>query len=339
MKKRAALHLTILALLTLLMQGGAGQGVSRAQGQESRAGLVVQFADGSVKTYCFPFQGETISGLDLLLKTGLEVKVEAYGGMGGMVCKIGPDGCDYPEQHCACQSFGPGGVYWSYHHLKGGESRWRTSVAGSGSYKVRDGDVEGWAWSSGGPPPLYTFAQVCSAAQPGPTGTAPPPPPPPVATATPTSRPPESTPTPRPQPTSTQRRPTATPTRPAPTDTPRANPSPTARVEPPTPIPTVTPTAALTETLAPAPTDIPTNTPTQEPTFTSTPLPTSSPTATTTSTPTLIQTTIPAPSPQPLAPATIAIAAGVASALGVVLLSLLARSRRGTGRNGGTGGE
>ena len=51
--------------------------------------------------------------------------------------KIGPDGCDYPGQPCACQSYGPGGVYWSYHHLK--NSKWQTSGVGASSYRVHDG--------------------------------------------------------------------------------------------------------------------------------------------------------------------------------------------------------
>lgn len=110
--------------------------------------------------------------MDALVKTGLELRVGNSGGLGAWICKIGPDGCDYPEEHCVCQSFGPGGVYWTYHHLK--EGKWRTSTVGAGSYRVKDGDVEGWAWSTGNPPTLVpTFEQVCASARPQATNTAP----------------------------------------------------------------------------------------------------------------------------------------------------------------------
>ncbi len=186
----------IFTLLATLALGGAGaegtrQAVAQSQGQEHHAGIVLQFADGSVQKYCLAFAGDSISGLDLLLKTGLEVKLEAYGGMGGLVCKIGHDGCDYPGQPCVCQSYGPGGVYWTYHHLKDGQ--WRSSVVGAGSYKVHDGDLEGWAWSGGKPPPMFTFRQICGASLPEQANTRPP------ATATPTQAHIRATVTPRPQ--------------------------------------------------------------------------------------------------------------------------------------------
>ena len=174
----------ILLLLTLLLLGGKGQ--TFAQEVEHYAGLVLQFADGSTKTYCVAFPEESISGLDLLLKTGLDVRVESFGAAGAMICKIGPDGCDFPEEACVCESYGPGGVYWSYHHLKDGS--WNTSGVGISSYRLRDGDVDGLAWSSGKPPPLFTFSQICGnvGAQPPtqaePTATRRPPPPVPTKT-------------------------------------------------------------------------------------------------------------------------------------------------------------
>src|SRR5204863_3482018 len=93
-------------------------------------------------------------------------------GMGGEICKIGPDGCDFPAQPCACQSYGQGGVYWSYHHLKDG--KWQSSSMGASSYKVHDGDVDGWAWSAGKPPAFYNFEQLCVGLFPSPVPTQPP---------------------------------------------------------------------------------------------------------------------------------------------------------------------
>jgi hypothetical protein len=261
-----------LSLLVLSVSGGSGAAL--AQGGQSRAGLVLQFPGGSTQTYCVPFDGDSISGLDLLLKSGLDVKVQVYGGLGAEICEIDSTGCDYPNQACACQSYGPGGVYWSYFHLKDGQ--WQTSIVGAGSYKVHNGDVEGWAYSSGKPPALYTFSQVCPA-----------PPPPPIPTdtptrPTPTSRPPLPTLTPKPRATSTLRHPSPTP-RPQPTST-----EPEAATATPAAIAQATATATLT--LTPTATTEASPTSTAQPTETSTPAPqptqpSLTPTATITSAP------------------------------------------------------
>ncbi len=154
--------ITLATLLALGAEGAESSYPARAQG-ENQAGLVIQFADGRIQSYCIPFSGESITGLDLLLKTGLDVQVESYGGMGAEICKIGANGCDYPNQPCACRSYGPGGVYWSYSHLKNG--KWQMSSVGVGSYKVRNGDIEGWAWSSGKPPAASpSLAEICGSA-------------------------------------------------------------------------------------------------------------------------------------------------------------------------------
>jgi hypothetical protein len=247
--KRLRFILIAIPILLGLLGTTSSSSLALAQQEESHAGLVLQFPDGTTQTYCIPFTGDSISGLDMLLKTGLNVKVEAYGGLGAEICQIGATGCDYPNQPCACQSFGPGGVYWSYHHLSGGQ--WRASALGAGSYRVHNGDVEGWAWSDGKPPKLYIFAQLCHATQPQPEPSAIPP------TNT------HASPTPRPAPPTTTRKPAFTVTpRPAPST---RQPQPTA--EPVTPTPTTTPqltsttTAHPTATPPPQPSTTPTDTP------------------------------------------------------------------------------
>jgi hypothetical protein len=230
-----------IALLAFAVSG-VGVAASAFAGQAgSEAGLVVQFPGGDTRTYCVPFEGASISGLDLLVRTGLDVKVEVFGAMGGQVCKIDSTGCDYPGQPCACQSYGPGGVYWSYHHLRDGT--WRTSITGAGSYTVRPGDVDGWAWSDGAPPSQpYTFEQLCPAAQP----------PAPTATATPSTR--------RPLPPTSTTSPPVSPT------TAAVPPAPTGTTQPAPPTATVTPAPVPTNTVLPTATPRP-STPTATPTF------------------------------------------------------------------------
>ena len=322
--RRSSRHL-LISLICLLAVGLLGQpSLSQAQSSENRAGLVIQFPDGTTNAYCLAFEGDAITGLDLLLKTGLEVKVEAQG-LGALVCQIGPTGCDYPAQPCVCQSYGPGGVYWSYHHLKDG--RWRSSTQGAGIYKVRPGDVEGWAWSGGTPPPIYTFSELCPASQP-PTQTPMPPAPP---TNTP---PPTDTPAPPPPPTDTPRPPT-------PTATPITERATTNTPQPPPPEPQATATPTLTKAL---PTDTPTFTPTPTATATATYTPSPSPalprTGTAIPVPTFTSAPPPAPQPTPASPedtartAAFLIAGGALGSLAVWAAFTFARSRRSPGDRG-----
>ena len=254
------LQITIATLaVTLLLSVGSASNEVLAQGNTNHAGLVVAFPDGTSRTYCIPFAQPAISGLDLLVASGLDVKVQAYGGLGAEICEIGSAGCDYPNQACACQSYGPNGVYWSYFHLQNGA--WKASLIGAGSYRVLNGDVDGWAYSSGKPPGLYSFAQLCPSvappSHPVPTVAAP--------VARPTARPPANTPTRR------QPVPSATPKRAAPTPQP-ARPQPTAEPLSPTPAESVSATSTATPTPSPAapPASAATSTLTTEPSPTST---------------------------------------------------------------------
>jgi hypothetical protein len=297
----------LAASLVAFGVAAAGAAASARAGQaDNRAGLVVQFSDSDVRKYCFSFEGDSISGVDLLLKSGLDIKVEAYGAMGAQVCKIDATGCDYPGQPCACRSYGVGGVYWSYHHLRDGT--WRTSIVGASSYTVRPGDVEGWAWSDGAPPSqTYTFEQLCPAIQPpAPTATLPPPP-----TATPAPVPPSVAP-----------QPPATPTR-------QPEQQATATNAPAPPANTATPALAPTGTLAPA--AIPTST-TAPPPSTATGVPLATPT---------LEAPVPTPTPTVVAGAAsredtaryvgLAIGAAVLGGLAVWGGLRLARGRQGSG--------
>lgn len=141
-----------------------------AQAGPQRAALVVRFADGAVETRCIAFDTPTISGAELLARSGLPVIVNYNSGLGGAVCSIGGQGCAFPGQDCFCKCQGSSCEYWAYYH--GGADGWRYSDVGAGSYQVTDGAVEGWSWgkgnfASGTEPPPLRFADVCPA-QPAP---------------------------------------------------------------------------------------------------------------------------------------------------------------------------
>ena len=156
-----------LLLLFALVLGFAVWMPGKAQ-DTGRAGLVVQYSDGSVVTRCVTFSESSITGNDLLNRSGLSV-ISSYGSMGATVCKIGNDGCSADD--CFCQS--PAN-YWSYWYLKDGS--WQYSSLGASSRNVQSGDVEGWRWGSGSTAPaLYTFSQICQEAANTPTFTSIPP--------------------------------------------------------------------------------------------------------------------------------------------------------------------
>jgi hypothetical protein len=263
-------QLTLAALALLVAAASALGGAAASGTPQKEAGLVIQFADGSLGKFCIPFEGESISGLEMLQKSGLPLKFEGFGGMGALVCKIGPDGCDYPGEQCACKSYGPGGVYWTYHHLRG--TAWKVSAMGAGGYRVKPGEVDGWAWSAGKPPPVHTFEQLCPAGG----VLAPTPTPVPVEPALP------------PQPTATLPRPTRTAaTRPAAPRTPTRSVAPSRTPTRPRPTATQANTPLPTRTRASTSTRV-RRTPTVRPptrTRTSTSLPTRRVSPTVTSTP------------------------------------------------------
>jgi hypothetical protein len=134
--------------------------------EDHRAGLVIVHGDGSVTTQCVAFAAESITGAELLARSGLELAVEASS-MGGTICRIDGEGCDFPAETCFCQCQGSPCVYWSYWRLNDGA--WLYSNAGAGNTAVRDGAVEGWRWGLGTvdkaeAPPAVTFADICGAA-------------------------------------------------------------------------------------------------------------------------------------------------------------------------------
>jgi hypothetical protein len=164
----------------------------------------------------------------VLVRSGLHLEVSQYSGLGVAICSIDHEGCS-PDD-CFCQCHGSPCVYWSYWHLIGGT--WSYSQGGSGSYYVRDGDVEGWAWTENTSElPQVAFGDIC-ASLPAATATA-------TNTAAPTSTPTATfTPLPTATPTATH---TPLPTS-TPTGTPQAAPPASTPTATHTPLPTSTPT-------------------------------------------------------------------------------------------------
>lgn len=189
-KRPGRILLGLVSLISLL--GLLSLAAAQADGP-NRAGLIVA-NDGNVIKKCVEFSEDEINGYDMLKRAGLELNVDASGGMGAAICRIDGTGCSYPEENCFCRCQGADCRFWIYWHLDGGD--WQFSGLGASNTRVRHGDVEGWIWGEGSPntggaqPPRVTFEEICAeppTATPSPTATDMPTatPVPPAATATP----------------------------------------------------------------------------------------------------------------------------------------------------------
>ena len=153
--------LRMLPVLLLLLLPGL---LHAEEGEENQAGLVIRHGDGRVTTACVGFSEPSISGLELLRRSGVPMVAQGSG-IGAAVCKIDGEGCEYPTEDCFCRRDGAQSIYWAYSKLKNGE--WMYSPLGASNTTVLPGDVEGWAWGSGNSgtgaqPPVQTFDQVCA---------------------------------------------------------------------------------------------------------------------------------------------------------------------------------
>lgn len=124
-----------------------------------RAGLVIQHADGRTVTRCVAFSETSITGLELLRRSGLHV-VTTQQAQGTLVCAIDGEGC--PSNHCFCDCESGSCFYWSYWHLRADGGGWNYSGTGAGFWTISDGMVDGWSYN-GQPPPVLGFGDLCTA--------------------------------------------------------------------------------------------------------------------------------------------------------------------------------
>lgn len=148
----------LLPALLLLLALPAG-----AQ-EAGQAGLVIQFGEDQIQTFCLDVPAGGAQGLDLLQASGLELVADVSSGMGVSVCQIEGLGCTYPAQHCFCQCMGGSEcAYWNYFYRDPGAETWTYSPLGAVLHSVLPGSVEAWVWGDGRTPPAenLTFEAVC----------------------------------------------------------------------------------------------------------------------------------------------------------------------------------
>lgn len=136
------LRRVLLGLMLLIVSlGSAPHRGTRRLPSGNHAALVVRFENGYYVARRVGFAEPLISGMELLQNSGLEVLDQH-----GLVCKIGPLGCQYPDEPCICQQ-----EYWTYWHW--GDGQWTYSRVGAAGYMVEPGAIDGWSWGAGEAPP------------------------------------------------------------------------------------------------------------------------------------------------------------------------------------------
>ncbi len=134
--------------------------VATARATGSGAGLVVRHGDGRIVFRYVEFNEPSITGLDLLKRSGLSLVTAPYPGLGEAVCAIDGEGC--PAEDCFCKSYGSPSFYWNYYYI-GSSGQWVRSPLGAANRLVKDGDVDGWSWTSGPPGlPSVTIGQIAA---------------------------------------------------------------------------------------------------------------------------------------------------------------------------------
>jgi hypothetical protein len=152
--RRRALHAVALCLVMLVTALALVPSPASAQDdQVSVAGLIVDYGGGRVSYALVPFTENTVSGFDLLDRSGLSLLAVEFGGLGQGVCAIEGTGCDIAACRArVCQSGDPNSPFWQYAQRRQ-DGEWAWSPLGASSSTVADGDIDIWAWSSEPPAP------------------------------------------------------------------------------------------------------------------------------------------------------------------------------------------
>ena len=153
----------------LLLLSSCATAADLTPGPQGRVGLIVRHSDGRVETACVPFSGD-VTGEDVLLQSGLEVRMDMANALGSLVCSIDGEGCAFPEEACLCECDQPGACgYWAYFSWDAARSSWIYNSLGARARHLTDGDLDAWVWlESTGPeevaaamPEGITFEGVC----------------------------------------------------------------------------------------------------------------------------------------------------------------------------------
>ena len=157
---RARRLAAVVAWLLVLVAALASEPAAAHDGLH-HAGIVVRHGDGRLTYAYVAFPEETISGIELLRRSGIPLVTTSFGGLGEGVCSLAGEGCAAGEcRRRVCQGPRPDDPYWQYFRQEA-PGEWRWLVLGASATEVHDGDVDGWSWTGGDPLlPAVTLADV-----------------------------------------------------------------------------------------------------------------------------------------------------------------------------------
>lgn len=144
-----------VVLIGILWIGIAHPWLARASENETDAtntvSVVVQFSDTDRLIRKVTFSSYTITGLNALLNSGLDVVTRDYS-WGTAVCAIEGVGC--PADNCFCG----GSTFWNYEYWSG--SDWQSHSLGASATTLYNGAVDGWRWGEWNGDPIVPFPQL-----------------------------------------------------------------------------------------------------------------------------------------------------------------------------------
>lgn len=113
--------------------------------------VVVQFSETDRSIRKVEFSSSTITGLQALLDSGLDVVTQNFS-WGTAVCAIEGVGC--PASNCFCDS----SKFWNYEYWDG--SQWQSHTSGASSTNRNDGAIDGWRWGEWTGTPILPYPQL-----------------------------------------------------------------------------------------------------------------------------------------------------------------------------------
>jgi len=123
----------------------------QAAGEINVAGIAIDYGDDQVTYGIVPFAEDSLSGIELLERSGVALLTVEFGGLGTAVCVIEETGCDLGACRARlCQTGDPDSPFWQYLR-RTGDGAWQSAPLGPSSSTVEDGDVDGWFWTGQAP--------------------------------------------------------------------------------------------------------------------------------------------------------------------------------------------
>lgn len=134
-----------------LLAQAAVQGIENNPTASNTVSVVVQFSETDRLIRKVEFSSSTITGLQALQNSGLDVVTKDMG-WGIAVCSIEGVGC--PVSNCFCG----GSTFWNYEFWDG--TQWQSHGLGADSTNRSDGNIDGWRWGTWGGTPIVPYPQL-----------------------------------------------------------------------------------------------------------------------------------------------------------------------------------